>query len=87
MSGRPFLSLFHSASTSHEIVKRTGNGLALAFDTNDQLDSLVPAISEGIERLAANPKAFGAPDPSAYAEFTAKAVAGRFAQVFDSVSR
>jgi hypothetical protein len=86
MSGRPFLSLFHCASSSHEILTRAGNGVALAFNTNDELERLIPAISEGIDRLVADPRAFGKADPSAYAEFTAKAVAGRFAQVFHSVS-
>ena len=83
MSGRPFLSIFHRMSSSHEILARAGGGLAFAFQTFDELETLVPAIAEGLERLATNPGAFGRADPAAYAPFTAHAVAGQFAEVFD----
>jgi len=86
MSGRPFLSLFHRTSSSHDILRRAGGGMTLAFETTDELESLVPAVAEALERLAKNPDAFGRADPSAYAGFTAKAVAGQFAQVFNSVA-
>lgn len=83
MSGQPFLSIFHRMSSSHEILRRAGGGLALAFETPDELDSLVPAIAEGLESLALKPDAFGKVAPSAYAPFTAYAVAGQFASVFE----
>ncbi len=83
MSGRPFLSIFHRMSSSHEILTRAGGGLALAFETLDELETMVPVIAEGIAHLATNPGAFGQADPAAYAPFTAHAVAGQFADVFD----
>jgi Glycosyl transferase 4-like domain len=82
MSGRPFLSIFHRMSSSHEILTRAGGGLALTFETASELEALVPAIAEGLERLASNPKAFGQANPLAYAQFSAHAVAGQFADVF-----
>lgn len=85
MSGRPFLSIFHRMSSSHEILTRAGGGVALAFETPDELDALVPAIAQGLERLASNPSAFAQVAPAAYAPFSAFAVARRFAAVFDSV--
>lgn len=87
MSGRPFLSLFHRMSSSHDILMRAGGGVALAFETQDELDGLIPAIAEGLERLATDPASVGQPDPSAYATFNANAVAGQFADVFDSVTQ
>ena len=87
MSGRPFLSIFHRMSSSHEILTRAGGGLALAFGTADELDALVPAIAEGLERLVSNPGAFGQANPAAYAPFTAHAVAGEFADVFERATQ
>jgi hypothetical protein len=83
MSGRPFLSIFHRMSSSHEILTRAGGGLALAFETPNELDALVPAIAEGFEHLMRNPSSYGQIDPMAYAHFTAHAVAGQFADVFE----
>lgn len=83
MSGRPFLSIFHRMSSSHEILARAGGGLALTFETPNELDALIPAIAKGLERLASNPDVFGHADPSTYEQFTACAVARQFANVFE----
>lgn len=82
MSRRPFLSIFHRMSSSHEILTRAGGGLTFAFETPDELQALVPAIADGMARLALNPGAFGQANPAVYAPFTARAVAGQFADVF-----
>ncbi len=87
MSGRPFLSIFHQMSSSHEILTRAGSGLTLAFETPDELQALVPAIAEGISRVASNLGAFGKANPATYAPFTACAVAGRFADVFQHAAQ
>ena len=87
MSGRPFLSVFHRMSSSHEILTHAGGGLALSFETADELEALVPAIAEGLERLISNPGAFGEVNPAAYAPFTAHAVAGQFADVFERAAQ
>ena len=87
MSGRPYLSIFHRMSSSHEILSRAGGGLALAFETANQLEALVPNIAEGLERLIRNPDAFGHANPAAYAPFTAHAIAGRFADVFERAAQ
>jgi hypothetical protein len=86
MSGRPFLSLFHAASSAHAILARAGGGAALAFKSADELQALVPAATEALRRLATDPAGFGRCDPAAYAPYTAQAVAGRFAEVFDQVA-
>lgn len=85
-SGRPFLSIFHRMSSAHAILKRAGGGIALAFETKLELDALVPAIVQGLERIATNPSSLGQVDPEAYAPFTARAVAGQFASIFERVA-
>lgn len=86
MSGRPFLSLFHAASSSHRILTAAGGGAALAFETPEQLAALEAPLAQALARLARDPASFGAVDPAAYAPYEARAVAGRFADVFDRVS-
>jgi len=87
MSGRPFLSIFHRMSSSHEILTRAGGGLALAFSTAEELKVLIPAIAEGLERLVTHPSAYGQAAPEAYAQFTAHAVAGQFVDVFERAAQ
>lgn len=83
MSGTPFLSLFHAASSSHAILSAAGGGRALAFTTPAELSALHPALVEALGVLAAAPDSLGRADPTSYAPFTAHAVAARFGEVFD----
>lgn len=83
MSGRPFLSIFHRASSAHAILSKAGGGIALGFETPDELEALPPRIAEALVTLATAPESVGQVDPAAYADYTAHAVAGRFAAIFD----
>ncbi len=87
MSGRPFLSIFHRQSSSHHILSSAGGGATFAFESLAELEHLVPMIAEGLARLAADPEALGRPDPASYDPYTARSVAGRFAEVFSRVAR
>jgi glycosyltransferase involved in cell wall biosynthesis len=82
MSGRPWLSIFHRQSSAHDILTRAGGGAAFAFSNTADLTSMVSAIADGLARLASAPASLGSVDSVAYAQFTARAVAGRFADVF-----
>lgn len=86
MSGRPFLSLFHCASSAHEILSASGGGRALAFATADELAGLEAALGEGLHNLALYPEQFGRPDPAAYAPFEARNIARCFADIFDRLT-
>lgn len=86
MSGRPWLSIFHTQSSSHEILTRAGGGAAFAFAHTAHLPDLVPAIAESLATIADEPLRLGRADPAAYAAFTAHAIAGRFAQAFESAA-
>lgn len=83
MAGRPFLSIFHRKSSAHEILIRAGGGISLGFETVKELRGLVPSIVEGLERLTTSPSSVGHIDSAAYDLYTARSVAGRFANVFE----
>jgi hypothetical protein len=87
MSGRPWLSLFHRASSAHAILSAAGGGLAHAFESPAELDALEGPLRESLRRLALSPESVGKADPSAYAPYEAREIARRFAQVFDMISR
>jgi hypothetical protein len=86
MSGRPFLSLFHRASSAHAILAAAGGGQAFAFATPQELVGLEAPLADGLRTLAAAPESLGRIDPSAYAPHEARAVARRFAGIFDSLN-
>lgn len=86
MSGRPYLSLFHRASGSHTVLRSSGGGITLAFETADQLAALEPEIADGLRKLAMEPERLGRADPAAYAPFSAASVARQFAEVFNQVT-
>lgn len=86
MAGRPFLSILHRTSSGHAILEQAGGGIALAFETAGELEALIPAIAAGLARLATRPDSLGAIAPAAYAPFTAHAIAGRYASIFEQVA-
>jgi hypothetical protein len=85
MSGRPYLSLFHRASTAHAILSSAGGGCTLAFETGEDLNALEGALAEGLKSLVLRPDSLGHVDPAAYAAYQAHNIAGRFADIFDHV--
>jgi len=85
MSGSPFLSLFHAASSAHAILSQAGGGLAYSFKNTDELDKLEDTLAEGLYTLATKPESLGGPDSSAFAPYTGHAIAGRFASIFDQL--
>jgi hypothetical protein len=86
MSGRPFLSLFHRASSAHAILAAAGGGCALSFEDRGELDALAGPLAEGLRTLAFKPELLGAADAASYAPYEARAVAARFAEIFDRLA-
>lgn len=86
MSGQPFLALFHRASSAHAILAVAGGGRNFAFATPQELAALEGPLADGLKTLAAAPKSLGRVDPSAYAPYEARAIARRFADVFESLN-
>lgn len=87
MSRRPYLSLFHKASSAHAILAAAGGGITLAFASADELTSLEIPIAEALRTLVLTPKSLGKADPAVYAPFEARTIAQRYADIFDRVSR
>lgn len=83
MSGRPFLSLFHPESSAHSILAAAGGGVPLAFSSDAQAGKLERAVADAIERIVLSPESIGSINPTAFADYTAHAVAGKFADVFE----
>jgi glycosyltransferase involved in cell wall biosynthesis len=86
MSGRPWLSLFHRASSAHAILEAAGGGQAIAFASEAELQATGPALAKALHALATQPQVFGHPRSDAIGPYTAREIAGRFAGIFDAVS-
>lgn len=86
MSKTPFLSLFNDNSSAHRILSAAGGGVSLSFDDADSLAALRGPLKDALLTLATKPKSLGLSDPSAYAAYTAQAVAGQFAAIFDRLA-
>ena len=87
MSGRPFLSIFHESSSAHEILAGAGGGAAVAWSEARPRAAMVAVVAEALGRLVSDASTFGTVDPSAYAQFTAHAVAGQFAEAFEGMAK
>jgi hypothetical protein len=85
MSGRPWLSLFHSASSAHAILEAAGGGQAIAFTGDAELQATAPILAAALGALAATPQAYGAVRAESIALYTADAIAMRFAEIFAGV--
>jgi len=86
MCGRPFLSLFHRASSAHAILTGSGGGFAFAYTGPDQFPVLESALAEAMEKLVCSPDPLGIADPAAYAAYHARAITRRFADIFDRLA-
>lgn len=83
MSGRPYLSIFHKDSSTHEILSRSGGGISLGFADRLFLENLQPKIAEVIESVVSGRFFPTAADPAIYEPYTANAAAARYAEIFN----
>jgi hypothetical protein len=83
LSGRPFLALFHRASSAYEVLRRAGGGRTIGFDTAEELSAVGSAIASAIREIALTPQALGRIDSSVIEEYEAGAIASRYAAIFD----
>jgi len=86
MSGTPYLSIFHQASSAHDVLKRAGGGVSLSFSSREELDSLVGPICDGLYKLATTPEMLSKADPEVYRPYEARAIAKRYAGIFEQVA-
>jgi hypothetical protein len=85
MAARPFISIFCATSSAHSILSVAGGGIAFAFSNEAELRELKEPLKKALLMLIDHPERFGEPDPAVYAPYTAHAVAGRFAGIFDRI--
>jgi hypothetical protein len=86
MSGRPYLSFYHAASSAHATLRAAGGGIALSFSDAADLPACEMQIAEGLRTLATSPEILGRPSTSAYAAYQASAIASRFAKILDQIT-
>ena len=86
MSGRPYVSLFHEASSAHAILSAAGGGAALSFSCASECAALDEELVDALRRLAGGAPAFERADPAAYRAYEASAIARRFAEIFDTLA-
>jgi hypothetical protein len=85
MSGRPYISIFHAASTAHAILSSAGGGLTFAFATQDHLEQQIEEIAKGLKRLV-DGETEKPLNELIYAGYEAASIARRFAEIFEKVS-
>lgn len=86
MSGRPYLSVFHSESSAHEVLIAAGGGIALSFSSENELTALEGAICDGLIRLAVAPDSLGKVNSTACRPYEARAIACRYAGIFEQLA-
>lgn len=86
MSGKPYMSLLHTASSAHQILQAAGGGLALAFDQGGNSERTYEDIATALRTLAFNPRSIPPADARQYSQYEASAIAARYATIFDFVS-
>lgn len=86
MAARPFISIFHRESSAHSTLAKAGGGIALAFEDKRELDVLALSVAQAIKTIVSDEASLGKIDPTSYDEFTARAIAGRYAEIFELIS-
>lgn len=86
MAGRPYLSLFHAASSAHKILTDGAGGRTFSFENLADLPALAPAIADAFEAIATQPEVFPSVAPESYQAFTANSIAASYAAIFDRMA-
>lgn len=86
MCGRPFLSFFHEASSSHSILASAGGGFAHAYSPNRPGSEMIADLADSLRHLVESPHGLGRIDPAVCAPYEAKAIAERFAGIFSDLT-
>jgi hypothetical protein len=87
MSGRPYVSLFHAASSAHAVLKSAGGGIALSFADARGLAACEGAVTDALRTVSTSPETLNRSDPAAYAPFEARAITERYVEIFARICR
>lgn len=86
MSGRPYVSLFHRASSAHQILCNAGGGFAIGFSTPEELVACELPLVRALLKLVTAPNEISLVDSDITEAFTAGAIAAKFGSIFDRIS-
>ena len=86
MSGRPFLSLFHPASSAHSVLSAAGGGYAFAYEGDKHAPELEEAMADALATMVGLNRSLKGANPSASLPFEARSIAGTFAAIFDRLA-
>lgn len=86
LSGTPLLTVFHEESSVVQIMKETGAGEVITFNSQSPPGTKVLEILDHLERLLRLPAGFRPPTRwDAFERYTTRAMAARLASAFDNV--
>jgi Glycosyl transferase 4-like domain len=83
LSGRPFLALFHKASSAYDILTRSGGGRTVGFGSHAELAETTDDVVNSLRDVALAPGEIRSADRSVVASYEAGAIAARYASIFD----
>lgn len=86
MCGRPFVSLFHTASSSHAILRAAGGAAAIGYDPTEGAEASAKGVADALSRVIFDPSSVAPLDARVYADFEATAIAARYAKIFEALS-
>jgi hypothetical protein len=87
LAERPILAVFHEASTVNTILRETGAGESVTFGAGQPPESIIPAIHQQLAALLRGENVgHQRRDLAAFEPYTGRAMAERFARVFDSAA-
>jgi len=84
LAGKPILAVLHQASPGPELLRGITGTSAVVFGDAGPGVGLVPELCVRLKAILTHPQA-SEPDEATLAPYTARAMAGRLASVFDSV--
>ena len=87
MSGVPFISIFHEASSAHQILMAAGGGFTHSFSELDKLPRISSALKGCLAAIANKRLNLPKRNSTAYEAYTATNIAKRFAEIFNGLVR
>jgi len=86
LSGKPIVALFHACSTVNEIARELGGVRVITYDERESAESRINELAAALFDVTKGASGAVAPrHRPAFAPYSARAVAGRFAALFDRV--
>ena len=86
LSGKPYIAIYHTASTAFDILTRYDGGFVIGFRSGGDLDHISDRVSEHLVQIAEKTGVVWQPDNTVLQPYTAKSVANQYANILDEIS-